>query len=211
MDKRIKRLLKSMKVDVLWYFLRSRIYINKIAVPVVKDLSFQQPLYDALARAGVELVALTPRNLADNPISERALIYDDPDRLKTAREYLERGYRGVALVRGLEICGDIWYAAAENQATRKIHPDLKWLKMECGFDEVYAFDMYLRPDKRGHNLAGLLQGGALYEIWQQGFARARGYYWADNIPALWVHRTLKWQELKRVKVTRFMALHFSIN
>jgi hypothetical protein len=29
-----------------------------------------------------------------------------------------------------------------------------------------------------------------------------GYYWADNIPALWVHRTLRWKVLERIKVTR---------
>ena len=141
--------------------------------------------------------------------TEERLVYPDKKRLKTGMIYLGKGYHGVALVRGREVCGDIWYAGNCDHNNGLVHPDLKWLRMECADNDVYAFDMYLYPGKRGSNLATLLQNGVLHEIRKNGYTRALGCYWADNIPALWVHRTLKWTELRRLKVTRFFQLYHS--
>jgi hypothetical protein len=38
---------------------------------------------------------------------------------------------------------------------------------------------------------------------KKGFKKAYGYFYLKNIPALWMHRTLRWRELKHVRVTRF--------
>lgn len=205
---RFKPILKAVKLDTLYYFMHARIYINKVAITVEKDLSSLRPVQGLLEQAGVKLVEITPGSLMQSATTQPSLTYPDEERQKTAMNYLKKGYRGIALVNGKEVSGDIWYTSASNRTTT-IHPDMKWLLMNCGDNDAYAFDMYLHPGNRGKNLANLLQNGALHEIRKNGFARALGYYWADNIPALWVHRTLQWKELRRVKVTRFLCLRHS--
>lgn len=207
----VKHILKIVKLDIVYYFLRGHIFVNKVAVTVEKDLSSLLPVEDSLAQAGVKLVAITPGSIMQDGNKEQSLIYPNEHRLKQALSYLNRGYRGFALVRGSEVSGDIWYASARNYRKGPIHPDVKWLGIRCGDNDVYAFDMYLHPDKRGNNLANLLQNGALHEIKKNGFARVFGYYWAGNIPALWVHRTLRFKELRRIKVTRFLFFIFTWN
>jgi GNAT superfamily N-acetyltransferase len=206
---RLKRILKAVKFEVLYYYLLDNLYINKVAVTAEKDLSALRPVKDSLEQAGVKLVSVTSESLLQNSNPEQSLVYPDEKRQRTAVGYLKEGYCGVALVHGNEVCGDIWYTSACNHKKGPVHPDLKWLRMACGDNDVYAFDMYLHPGNRGKNLANLLQNGALHEIRKNGYARALGYYWAENIPALWVHRTLQWKELKRVKVTRFLCLQYS--
>jgi GNAT superfamily N-acetyltransferase len=205
----LKNILKIFKVDNLYYYLLANFYINKVAVTAEKDLSSLRPVKDSLEQAGLKLVEITSGALMRGQTVQNALIYSDEGRRRTAMGYLEKGYCGVALVRGKEVSGDIWYTSACNHKKGTVHPDLKWLRMECGDNDVYAFDMYVYPGKRGGNVANLLQNGALHEIRKNGYARAYGYYWAENIPALWVHRTLQWKELKRVKVTRFLWLQYS--
>ncbi|ALC16867.1 hypothetical protein DSOUD_2100 [Desulfuromonas soudanensis] len=206
---KLKNILKVVKFDILYYFMRANIHVNKVAITVEKDLSSLRPINDWLENAGVQLVTITPEALTQNTKSQQSLVYPDEERQKKAMKYLEKGYRGVAVVSGNEVSGDIWYTSACHQKKGTVHPDLKWLKMKCGDKDAYAFDMYLHPGKRGGNLANLLQNGALHEISKRGYVRALGYYWAENIPALWVHRTLQWKELRRVKVTRFLSLRYS--
>jgi GNAT superfamily N-acetyltransferase len=204
-----KDALKAIKVDIMYYFLREVIYINKVAITVERDLLSLMPEKDSPEQYGVKLITIASKSLIQNEKTHDALIYLDHERKAKAMVYLDKGYRGVALVSGKEVIGDIWYTNVVNHTNGVVHPDLKWLKMKCGNKDAYAFDMYLHPGKRGKNLANLLQNRALHEIRENGYVRALGYYWAKNIPALWVHRTLQWKELRRVKVTRFLSLRYS--
>lgn len=205
----LKRVLKAVRLDRLYYYLQSKLFFKKVVMAAEKDLASLTPIEEALERAGVELVRVTSEGIMPSATSEPTLVYPTTKRLKVAMIYLNRGYSGVAVVRGRNICGDIWYVGKTSQADGKIHPDLKWLQLECGEHDAYSFDMYLFPGQRGQNLANLLQNGALHEIRKAGYARAFGCYWTDNIPALWVHRTLKWKDLKRLTVTRMFGLYLS--
>jgi GNAT superfamily N-acetyltransferase len=210
---RAKRLLKVIKFDILYYFLNEMVFVNKVAVTVEKDLSSLPPLEDALNGAGVKIVEITPDSILQGAESLQALIWPaenkSENRYAKALRYLRKGYRGLALVRGKEVSGDIWYVGAHNDQMRAMHPDMKWLGIRCKKNEAYAFDMHLYPGVRGKNLAALLQNGALHEMKKNGFTRAFGYYWAANLPALWVHRTLRFKELDRVNASRFLFIRRS--
>ncbi len=203
----IKPFLITNKFDVVYSFIRQLFFINKVAVITENDLSSLLPIDETLKKAGVKLERITSELLLPESKSKQPLVFTDKKRQRKAIDYLEKGYHGVGLISGNEVLGDIWYTSSFNNKKRKTHPDFKFLKIECGDKEAYAFDMLLQPGKRGHNLANILQSSVLLEIKKDGYQKAFGYYWAENIPALWVHRTLQWKELKKQKVSRFIWMY----
>ena len=200
---RVKRLLKAAQMHRLYHYLEGRIFFSKIGVLVEKDLSSLQPLGDAVAKAGLQVVRVTADALAPNTPTHPPLSYQSEKRHQKILRYLRCGYRGVALARSGVVVGDVWYWSPAFALENALHPDLRWLPISCGKDDVYGFDLVLFPGERGKNLANLVQTAALHEIRRDGFQRVFGYYWLDNLPALWVHRTLRWKEVRRVAVSRF--------
>jgi GNAT superfamily N-acetyltransferase len=86
------------------------------------------------------------------------------------------------------------------------HPDLQWLGINLEKNQVYSFDLFLDPQKRGDNAAAYLQSSFLEHLKEKGIRKVYGYFWSDNIPALWVHRQLKYRELNSVTVNRFFFI-----
>jgi hypothetical protein len=211
----VKNILRAIKLDAVVSFIERKIFINRIAVTVEKDLSLLPPLKDSLNDTNVKLVEITPDLLSQEADAQQALIYLDDKRHKNRRQkaacYLNKGYRGFALVRGNEVLGDMWYVGALTGHKEILHPDMKWLGIRCGANEAYAFDMYLYPEKRGKNMAILLQNGTLHEMKKDGFKIAFGYYLVKNTPALWVHRMLRWKELRTIKLSRFFFIYFNFD
>ena len=196
---RYVQIMETMKLSSVGKLLRQVIYLDREAVPVEMDLSDIRPLGDFKLQSDVRLIEIKP-----DMIRQRTLTYPIESRYLKAGCYLDTGYRGFALVTADAVCGDIWCAVAPNPRDGLIHPDEKWLQIRCQSKEVYAFDMYVDPEKRGSNLAVALQNGALHELKKLGFTKVYGFFWADNIAALWTHRTLRWKELRRVKASRFI-------
>ena len=196
---RYVQVVETMKLGSVCKLMRQVIYFNRVAVPVEIELCNLRPMENFVQRFDEKLLEITPEM-----ISRRTLSYPIESRYLKAGCYLDTGYRGFAMVNANEVSGDIWCAVATNPKDGLVHPDEKWLHIRCGNHEAYAFDMYVNPDKRGANLAASLQNGALLELKKSGFTKAYGFFWADNIAALWVHRTLRWKELTRVKASRFI-------
>jgi GNAT superfamily N-acetyltransferase len=78
------------------------------------------------------------------------------------------------------------------------------LGIACGNRDAYAFDMQIAPEFRGKNLAAPLQRALQSTLKAEGIVKVYGYYWDDNLPALWMHRILKFRELPKRRVSRFL-------
>jgi GNAT superfamily N-acetyltransferase len=63
--------------------------------------------------------------------------------------------------------------------------------------------MYISSTYRGKNLAVLLQRSLHQTLKDEGYVKVYGAYYEDNLPALWMHRMLKFKEHPRRKVFRF--------
>ncbi|QWV93983.1 GNAT family N-acetyltransferase [Geomonas oryzisoli] len=179
--------------------LRDIIYLNRVAVPVEIPLDALRPVTDFSRPADEAVLELSPELLG-----ERRLVYRYQSRYLKALNYLDKGYRGFALVKGNTVAGDIWCADRRQGGATGTHPDESWLGIECRPGEAYTFDMFVDPAHRGGNLAAALQNGALHLLRKRGITKAYGFFWADNVPALWVHRTLRWRELQRVRASRLV-------
>lgn len=200
---RLFHIAETIRFNGIAYLLHEIVYRNREAILVEKDLSSVILPEDALRQANVQIEEITQTVIANH-----ALKFPVKNRLLKAIHYLDKGYAGFALVSGNEVLGDIWYAAAPTAQGGALPPDVKWLGIRCDDNYAYTFDMYLNPRKRGGNMAPLLQLGLLNELKKKGFSRAFGYFWSNNIPALWVHRMLKWREHAKIKVTRFFFIKF---
>ncbi|QWV97999.1 GNAT family N-acetyltransferase [Geomonas nitrogeniifigens] len=179
--------------------LRDIVYLNRVAVPVEIPLDSLRPVTD-FTRPPDEAVL----ELSAELLGERRLVYRFRSRYLKALTYLGKGYRGFALVKGNTVAGDIWCADRPQGGRSCNHPDERWLGIECRPGEAYTFDMFVDPAHRGGNLAAALQNGTLHLLKKRGITKAYGFFWADNVPALWVHRTLRWHELQRVRATRLL-------
>ena len=200
---RLFHIADTIRFNGVAYFLHEIVYRNREAILVEKDLSSVRPPEDALRQTDMHIEEITRPAIAG-----RALQFPVKNRSLKAAHYLNKGYSGFALVSGNQVIGDIWYAGAPTTQDGAIPPDVGWLGIRCEDKYAYTFDMYVDPRKRGGTMASLLQLGALHELKKKGFVRAFGFFWFNNIPALWVHRMLKWRELARIKVTRFFFIKF---
>lgn len=199
---RLVQVLETVRLNSFKKLLKDIVFFNRVAVPVEMDLACLPPLDDPPPESGERLVEIKPDLVAGG-----ALVYPVRSRLLKAENYLAHGYRGFAMVCGDSVSGDIWCATARDDRGL-LHPDERWLKIQSGNGEVYSFDMFVNPQKRGSskgsNIAVALQNGALHQLRKDGFTKAYGFFWADNIPALWVHRSMHWKELSRVRASRFI-------
>jgi GNAT superfamily N-acetyltransferase len=201
---RLLHIAETIRFNGVAFLLRELVYRHREAIVVEKDLSSVASPEEALRQVNVHIEEITAPVLA-----RHALQFPVRNRALKALRYLKKGYGGFALVSGNEVKGDIWYSASPAAQNGAHTPDVKWLGIQCEDNYAYTFDMYLNPEHRGGPLASLLQRGALYELKKKGFDRAFGYFWANNIPALWVHRMLKWSERGRIKMTRFFFVKFA--
>ena len=181
-------------------FLREIVYINRKAIVVEKKLLEVNNSTDFLQRSNIKFIEITPETFANDNYQ-----YLFKNRYLKALHYLKKGFGGHAIVRGNKIIGDIWYFASNKSGHVPDHPDIHWLGIKWSQDYVYSFDIFVVPDERGDNLSAALLNSAMYSLRDKGYLKAYGYYWADNIPAVWNSRVInKWKELNTLRVNRFL-------
>ncbi|MEW6442355.1 MAG: GNAT family N-acetyltransferase [bacterium] len=174
------------------------VHFERQAVPVEKDLrGMEAEPRPAWTEDGT--FAEVTEELLDNA----EVVYPFQNRRRKARYYLGKGWGGYALLKGRTVLGDIWYAPVPQDTSSPCHPDVSWLGIRPEGKSVYTFDMFIDPEERGNNTAFGLQRATLQDLRTKGFEKAYGFYWADNIPALWMHRSLRWKPLARRRSDRF--------
>jgi hypothetical protein len=173
------------------------LYKCEEAVPVVRNLATLRPAKPPNGTLPV-LLDLGPDNFAS---------YDLHYPLRSRRERVERcfrlGYRSFAMVRDGVVIGDLWYVAHSTTPTPRLHPHLQWFGIDLGEQEVYMFDMHVDAKERGNSLTTWFLTNVLFTLRNNGYDKAYGYFAAQNVPALWVHRLIGYEEKSHFVVQRF--------
>ena len=182
--------------------IRKRIFWQRIATPVEMDLTTITPTQDLSLEPGYSFTEIIISNL-----QERRYSFAVPSRNYKAYQNLHSEYRCFAIVKDSTVLGDIWCITPLDSSNIVNHPDLRMLGIKCRKGQAYAFDMFLDPTYRGKNLAVPLQRHLHCSLKTDGIKKVYGFYWDDNIPALWMHRMLKFTELPKRRVTRFFFLY----
>ena len=201
----ITRLLpvwESIRADGLASFLRERIWINRRAVIAEKDLLEGNGRKTFLFRSNLKFEEITQDKITSNnyqfPIKTRYL---------KALYYLKKGYAGHVLVKGNEVIGDIWHSATSEGDNLPVHPDVLRFGIGSSSGCAYSFDQFVVPAERGNKVAAALLSGQAYFLREKGYLKVRGYYWADNIPAVWNTRVMnRFKEVKILRFYRFIVL-----
>ena len=196
---RICQVVETLKQEGLSSTIQKSIFSEKETVPAQKDLSEVKPMVKALEKDGLELLEISSENY-DN----LDLKYPVMSRYLKVRYNVEKGFGAYVLVKGRDVVGDVWFASKRDSELSKIHPNPALLNINLGDEDVYLFDLYVPPEGREKSPAVPLLGSALNALREKGYKNAYGFFVADYVPALWVHRMLGYKELPRVTVRNIL-------
>ncbi|MCX7753862.1 MAG: hypothetical protein N2117_01270 [Anaerolineales bacterium] len=182
-----------------------RIFRNRIVTPVELDLRALEWQKDPLEGTGCVFLELSREDIQTGKLS-----FAVHERRANALYKLGRGMRGFALVREGIVLGDLWCVAPSDKSKPIRHPDLTMLRLECAEGEAYAQDMLIDPRHRGKNLAVPLQRAFHLALKQEGWKKVYGFYYDDNLPAMWMHRMLKFKELPKLRVSRISRFYLKV-
>ncbi len=182
-----------------WSACKIVLYKYEEAVPVEKDLTALKPLKPP----GIEYEVL---ELTRDNVSAVRYPYTFRSRKERVARYLNKGYQSFVLVHNERIIGDIWYVTHETARQEPPHPHLFWFQIPLRKNEVYMFDMFVDPAVRGNAVTTYFMNKVLH-IWNsRGFAKSYGYFVADYVPALWIHRMLGYKEMPHHIVKRYFMI-----
>jgi GNAT superfamily N-acetyltransferase len=177
--------------------LKRQVCRNRLVTPVEMDLTTPLPDGGLPANSEFRFVELHP-----DDIRAGKWIFLIHSRGIKALRNIKREMRGFALVQDNLIVGDVW-CVIPRPGKPADHPDIKMLGLTCKENEAYAFDMLIDPTYRGKNLAVPLQRAIQRALKNEGFVKVYGAFYDDNLPALWMHRMLKFKELPKRLTSRF--------
>lgn len=180
--------------------LRQRFFWKRKATPVEMELRTLAPSPAKFLRDyNYAFVEIREEYLRDG-----MLYFSTGSRGTKAWRNLKKGWRGFALTLRGEVVGDVWCVTPREDGLPVQHADLEMLGITAQAKEAYAFDMYILPDHRGENLAASFHRSLHDLLRSEGCNKIYGFYWDDNLPALWMHRIMKFRELPKRQVTRFL-------
>lgn len=180
--------------------IRPRFFWKRKATPVEMELATISPAStDVFREAGCCFDEIRMEDLRVGKWS-----FLTPSRSFKVLCNLKKGWRDFVLHQDGRVIGDVWCVTPRGDGSPVSHPDLRMLGIVCGYREAYAFDMQIAHSFRGKNLAAPLQRSLQSILKTEGLHKVYGYYWDDNLPALWMHRTLKFKELPKRQISRFL-------
>jgi GNAT superfamily N-acetyltransferase len=180
------------------------IYRHEEAVPVEKDLSTLDVLKQPEGASDFKLIELHEHNFYSSTLE-----YPLKSRKEKVFMNIQNGYRTYVLIKNNQVVADIWYVTDSVAYASPIRKYLLWFGIKLNPEEVYLFDMHLLPDERGKGIAAFFMGSVLQRLKDKGIKKVYGYFNAKNIPAMWVHRLLKFQELPRVDLSKLLWFEFA--
>ncbi len=175
------------------YLLRDYIYLKKEIITIEIDLSNINPTFGNFNKFNFNILEITEGSFNQNKQK-----YPLKSWYLRSLGRVKKGYKSFALINDNKIIGYLWYTTTGNSKSPKVHQDLIFLNITLTEKEVYLFDMYIRPENRGNTVATHFMGCVLNKLKGKGYLKGYSYVFADNLPALYTYRLLKWKELDRL-------------
>ena len=171
--------------------IQEMIFFNRVMVVIEKEISFTD--YDK--DSDFNFIILDKNNYAQ--YSKHTNI------IKYVKHFCKNGATCLIAFRGDTLLGYQLWTHDNN------FKDLKQIDIQLGADEMYLFDLYVLPEYRGTTIPKHLTYEVFNYLISTGVNKIYGFYFGDNIKALWWHRAfLKCREIKKKKLHRMLCIEF---
>jgi hypothetical protein len=187
----LKKFILQIKTAGLTNALKEIVFFNRTMIVVEKDLMHEHDikLDDHL---DIQIIDKVNKNLIKTKFQTNIFDY-----------YAQKGAKCLAIFNDKECLGYQWWTQ-DNQ-----FKDLKKLNLTLNDHEVYLFDFFVFPKYRGTNIPKMITQETFNHLASLGLKKIYGFYFGDNIKALWWHRAvLKAKEIRKVKTHRFLFFEF---
>ncbi len=178
------------------------VYFNREIVMVERDLNKPLPKL----KGDFDLRLITVNEDENNMGVTRKLKFSNKVRELKFNAYSRRGYKAFLGIHNEKVVAEQWWMSALDVQHNIIHPDLRWLKLDLKDGEIYAFDLLIVPEYRGAPLTNKFIFSYINELKKLGHSKIYGTFFLDNIPSLWIHRMLSYNETQKMKRHRFFFL-----
>ncbi len=188
----IQKLKFRIKSEGLDETLKMLVYLNRNMIVVEKQIHPEEPqVFDEYT----EFIRLNNQDLR---------LYKKKSGIENLSYHCQQGAECLAAFRNNECIGYQWWTRDNRFA------DIQKLGIKLADDEAYLFDLFVSPDYRGTLLPKILVQEVFAHLITVGVNKIYGFYFSDNIKALWWHRAiLKCKELKRLKSHRFVWVEWT--
>lgn len=119
--------------------------------------------------------------------------------------YLDNHYKGAIAELDGKMIGFVWWTDAQKNEPQYRHPHLKRYNLELNDDEAWGFDLFILPEFRGGNVASDFFFLFRKHLREKGYSRVWGFAQADNLPAMWVHKLQKYENVATVTSHLFLG------
>ena len=181
----LKRLVFRLRTDGLRESLKDVVYFNKSIVAIEKTLE-SNPIDK---KHNIDFVIADATNYQE---------CQEKSGIKNLAYYCKRGARCLIALQEGRYVGHQWWTFQNGFI------DLEKLDVKLLDNDAYLFDLFVLPEHRGSAVPKMVAWETYNHLISLGIQRIYGFYFSDNIQALWWHRAvLKAKEIKKIKAHRF--------
>lgn len=185
-----RRFIFRLSTDGILETLKEIIFLNRVMIAIEKNIGFEPNI----TSNNVHFIIVGPANYKK---------YQEQYGLKTLEYYSKTGAQCIMAIEGDECLGYQWVTQDNN------FKDLRKLGIRLKDSEAYLFDLFVYPQYRGTDIPKMVARETFNHLVSKGVNKIYGFYFSDNIKALWWHRAiLKCKEIKKVKIHRFLFFEF---
>ena len=185
----LKRLKFRVSIDGIPIVLKDLVFYNRGVILVEKDLSSweMKEIDHSLEYAVIDL--------------DNSKAIEEKYNLPLFYYYAQNNCKTLIATKDNKCLGFIRWTEDKN------FKDLQKFGINLGPDEAYMFDFFIFPEYRGSTAGRDISHVAINTMKTKGISKYYGYFFSDNFPALWWHRTVcKTNEYKKIKMHKFVTI-----
>jgi len=184
----IKKSVREIRSEGFWHTLREIAYSNRVMVAVEKDIKMTASLLPERMTAIV---------VDQTNYGTYRKAYD----IGSVLSYCKRGAQALMVFEGFRLMGyQLW-------TRNKDFVDLRKLDIALEDNAAYLFDLFVLPEFRGTVVPKIVATETFNYLASRRIEKIYGFYYKDNIKALWWHRAyLRCREIREVPTRRYFIL-----
>ena len=124
--------------------------------------------------------------------------------IKNVEYYCKHGSTCLLAIQGFTLLGYQLWTYDNN------FKDVKQIEIQLSANDAYLFDFFVFPEYRGTDIPKFITYETFNYLVSKGINKIYGFYFSDNIKALWWHRAfLKCKEIRKVTIHRILFVEIA--